>query len=90
MIDFFLTCEQSLDSSDKISTNNTTDTTIAYLYEFFSGFYYQLCIDTFTTKFIFDNRYFIAMISSGYMVEEGGLSTSEKSGKYGDRYRHNG
>lgn len=30
------------------------------------------------------------MISSEDMVEEGGLSTSEKSGKYGDRYRHNG
>lgn len=88
MVDFFITCKKSLHCGNEISTNNTTDASIADLYELFPGFYDQFCIDTFTTKFIFDDRDFVTMISSENMVEKSGFTTSEKSGKYGDGDRH--
>ena len=84
MIDFSSTCEESFYGFHKVFPHGTTDTSVRYLYYFLGRFFYEFCIDASRSELILYYSDTTTVRISDYVVQESGLSTSEKSGEYGD------
>lgn len=85
MVDELPTREKSFDSFYKILANRTTHTAIRDFDDFFDRSFDQGSINSCRSEFVFHDGDFSSFCFADYVIEEGGLSASEKACNNSDR-----